>query len=1190
MGKSKVIGFVRAARVATVGLLAGALIFSGASLAIAEDATSPDATAAATEGEASSSTSSSGTGEQTASEAPPVNDPPSSPPAPALPSASEQVSPPSQPEQAVPPAEPAPTESAPDEQPVQDAAPQPEDTAPVGTEADAPAAEIPALRWQTVDSTGTLVSATTVTLEGPRNAEVEDLGGDEQWTDAPTTAVADNTGAADYTGLDLDPAPGVFRIEQFADEELLKADATTAPTPVTAGSDYRVRPAEADGYLTGDDAEWTTLAVLTDAAAEAQDVTLASVEPADPQARELAPQAEITPLADNSHADIVVRKRVFAEPGTVTAQPSVNIGTNYDSTVGTVFRLYTYTNNSNTPGTATNYTCTITAGGQCTITVDQVNSNGTNNGRRFWVVETTPVSGSPAADTTYINDELFVGDYTGPTSSRRLVGVTKALAANQTTYMPMTSGVNSGTQYTNIASAELPGSNSPSTAEAGSFGAVVGSYNNPAIAARCEATPLRIGIILDQSASITSNQWTTFRNALVASDGVLRQLRSANAAVSILGFGTGVTGANGWHYGQNGPEALPANNNTLNGLIPTSRPGGDSNATNWDAALSTMQAANATHDYDMVLFVTDGAPNYILASSQVSGYDVTLRSLEAPMYAANAMKAAGTRVVSVGVGPGATSSNVAKNLRAVSGPTNGADYLQGDWDRLQQILTDIVSAATCQIPVDVSKTQLNANGTTTTTAANWQFTAALENGTTNGVTLTGNASQTTTAGDQGKARWTIKFTQPGGQTAVLKLSETQKPGWILQSVSCTLNGQPISTTIGGDGVSIVVSDLFPNSGALSCVYTNKESTPASLVVNKNWVVDGETFADGDQPDGMDAVLGLNPAGQTGTPEWGQTRTGFLVGESVTISETTTIDAQLFPGCVLTGSTIAGPGIPGTPALPAEGRAVTLATASSTYTVTNTVECQRLTIIKEVENRFGGNASATDWNDGLFAKRSSDPQMVFDSGQTQYVQTGAYVLSEADIAGYQQRELTCTGGALTGDSIQIDAGANVVCTFVNEDIAGQVTWTKTDGTDELAGSEWTLTGPGGSSVQITDCVGADVAACAGMPDQDPDAGAFLLEDLDWGDYTLVESAAPLGYVLDTTPRPFTVDATTVGSVIALGAIVNTLGVAPALPMTGGLGADFYTFFGFGVLLLALLLLAIRRLWARRQVAVAGNHDL
>ncbi len=1169
MGKSNVDAFGRAARVAIVGLLAGALIVSGASVALAEDDTTSEAAPA--EVDASPSVNHSDVGTPTPAEAPPADQPPPpSAPAPAIPST---------PEQSVPPetAQPAPPAPKPEQasEPIESGAKTP---GPAPSESNAPVADPPALRWRTIDAAGALVPGTVFALEGPRDTAAQDLAEDPQWTDAAATTVADNVGDAAYTGLDLDPAPGVFRLEKFADEEALRAAPSTVPAPVVVGSDYRVRTLEADGHLTGDDAQWTIVEAVNDSSAEPQDVTLVAAPVR--AARELARAADIVAFADNSHADIIVRKRVTANPSAVTAQPSTNIGANHTNTVGTVFRLYA-NNSNNTVGAATAYTCTITTGGECTITVDEV--NGANNGKRFWVVEQTPVAGSPAALNTYINSELYVGSYTGPQDIRSLVGLTKAMSPNQTTYMPMTAGVSSGSGYTNIANAELPNT-SATTAEAGSFGAVVGSYKNPAVIAKCEATPLRIGIVIDQSASISNSQWTTFRDALVDGSGsVLRQLRDANAAVSILGFGSSVASPNGWHYGSGGPTALPASNTSLQNLVPTSRPGGATNATNWDAALSTIQSANATHAYDMVLFVTDGAPNYILNGEQPGGNEVTLRSLEAPIYAANAIKAAGTRLVTVGVGAGASGTAVAKNLRAVSGETAGSDYLQGDWNGLKQILSDIVTAATCQVPVEVSKTQLNQNGTTTTLAANWQFTAALQAGTTGGVTLNGNAAQTTSAGEAGKARWTIRFTQPGGQTAVLKLSETQKPGWTLQSVACTLDAQPLATTIGADGVSIVVSGLHPSAGALSCVFTNKQSTPATLVVDKVWKVDGEAFTHGDQPAGMDAALQLSPAGQSGAPQWGQTRTGFLVGQSVTIAETTTIDPTLLPGCALTGSTIAGPGIAGSPALPTDGRSVTLTGASSTYTVTNVVQCQRLTILKDVDNRFGGDATAGDWDGGLFAQRGADPQIAFDSGQTRYVQSGSYVLSETERDGYQQRALTCVGATLNGDSVQIAAGANVTCTFVNEDLPGQVTWTKTDGTTKLDGSEWTLTGPGSSMTLIEDCVGATVAACQGMPDQDPTAGGFLLKDLDWGDYSLVETAAPLGYVLDSTPHPFTVGATTAGSVIALGAIVNTLGVAPALPLTGGLGSDFYSLFGLGVLLLALALLVIRRLWLRRQEA-------
>ncbi len=42
-----------------------------------------------------------------------------------------------------------------------------------------------------------------------------------------------------------------------------------------------------------------------------------------------------------------------------------------------------------------------------------------------------------------------------------------------------------------------------------------------------------------------------------------------------------------------------------------------------------------------------------------------------------------------------------------------------------------------------------------------------------------------------------------------------------------------------------------------------------------------------------------------------------------------------------------------------------------------------------------------------------------------------------------------------------------------------------------------------------------------PGSEPKAGQFRVEDLKWGDYTLVETKAPAGYELDETERPFTI---------------------------------------------------------------------
>lgn len=112
--------------------------------------------------------------------------------------------------------------------------------------------------------------------------------------------------------------------------------------------------------------------------------------------------------------------------------------------------------------------------------------------------------------------------------------------------------------------------------------------------------------------------------------------------------------------------------------------------------------------------------------------------------------------------------------------------------------------------------------------------------------------------------------------------------------------------------------------------------------------------------------------------------------------------------------------------------------------------------------------------------------------------------------------------------------------------GSVTWTKVssdiNNSDPLSGSEWTLKQTKAFSWDngvakytdvtsdstlgtVTDCVDGqnDVAECSTQTgvyvDLDGDSGKFKISGLDWGEYQLIESKAPDGYDLDTTPHTF-----------------------------------------------------------------------
>ena len=143
------------------------------------------------------------------------------------------------------------------------------------------------------------------------------------------------------------------------------------------------------------------------------------------------------------------------------------------------------------------------------------------------------------------------------------------------------------------------------------------------------------------------------------------------------------------------------------------------------------------------------------------------------------------------------------------------------------------------------------------------------------------------------------------------------------------------------------------------------------------------------------------------------------------------------------------------------------------------------------------------------------------------------------------------------------------TTVVNPISAALQWNKVGDTADaelLAGAEWELTPldgdgePAGPAVAVVDCV---EVPCTGT-DSDPMGGQFLVDELTPGEYRLVETRAPVGFVLDTTPTLVTVLDT--ASVTVLDDIVNAPQRTPVLPFTGGLGADHLLMIGGGLLAL------------------------
>ncbi len=164
----------------------------------------------------------------------------------------------------------------------------------------------------------------------------------------------------------------------------------------------------------------------------------------------------------------------------------------------------------------------------------------------------------------------------------------------------------------------------------------------------------------------------------------------------------------------------------------------------------------------------------------------------------------------------------------------------------------------------------------------------------------------------------------------------------------------------------------------------------------------------------------------------------------------------------------------------------------------------------------------------------------------------------------------------------DSNLNLITvTNATEPVPGSAIWTKVDGQGNLlAGSEWTISGPGLANELIVDCTAAE---CEGL-DRDPESGEFLLVDLAWGEYTLTETKAPAGYYPIADSIVFTIG---IGEELQLdvnlGAIENEQIDGPPLPLTGGLGRDFFTITGLGILVLGLGAVGVTQVRNRREVA-------
>jgi hypothetical protein len=184
---------------------------------------------------------------------------------------------------------------------------------------------------------------------------------------------------------------------------------------------------------------------------------------------------------------------------------------------------------------------------------------------------------------------------------------------------------------------------------------------NPALPGACG---LRVTVVLDRSGSIAPDEAAAMTTATL---GFVDALAGTPTRLGVASFATAAPAAGASDLA---PTVLddPAGVAAVRAaILALARPDGTDRHTNWDAALrATVGRA------DLVVLLTDGNPTVHGVPAVYPPVVTGPEQVAAAVASANAVKAAGARIVAIGVGDPAQQSPT--NLALVSGPVAGVDH------------------------------------------------------------------------------------------------------------------------------------------------------------------------------------------------------------------------------------------------------------------------------------------------------------------------------------------------------------------------------------------------------------------------------------------------------------------------------------------------------------------------------------
>ncbi|WP_262848630.1 VWA domain-containing protein [Mumia quercus] len=674
---------------------------------------------------------------------------------------------------------------------------------------------------------------------------------------------------------------------------------------------------------------------------------------------------------------------------------------------GTTLQLYDGTTAPTTPVADSWATCVSDADGDCSFVVPNTQTGaagcfggaGVNCDRRFWIVQT----GVPSGFTE--NEALRTGNGDGSGSQ-------------ETPYQFRTgTALRAGNTYTSATDFMIGSGNTNRVASGGVWQQ---SRINPEPVQKCG---LDVALILDLSGSVTAPQLV---NLKAAADTFADSLVGTPSQMALFSFST-ISPASGATQNYPGLTSVStqAGADEFKSRYTSWTSGG---GTNWDRGLAVPAQSSPT--YDIAVVITDGDPTFYSQPAEGPGNFNRLREMENGIFSANALKAKGTRTIAVGVGTGVSDPATRLNLSAISGPTrydgtnaSTADYYQVSnyavvGDALRQL-----ALGECAGSLSVVKQVVGSDGDiaeATPGGAGWTFDAST---TSTGVTL-----PTTSATTDSSSAVNFPITYSGGATTgEIEVQEQPQAGTTPFPVGganavCTNLDTGANVPVVNAGTAGFTVNV-PSTAAVSCTVYNQTAAPATVTVDKEWVINGaDPVAEGNQPSGFTADLQLSgPDGSGLTPQgWGVTRSGYVAGEQVTIAETVTLEApavdpdlcEIGPGAIVEID-----GDPVTPIeLPAAGRQVELVEGANTYTVRNTVDCEsRLTLAKDVEE---GTAQPSQWDlSALPGPGTPAGQLPGPSGQA-----GSAAVTDQVVSAGVPYQLAESGGPPT--YVQVDNRTNL----------------------------------------------------------------------------------------------------------------------------------------------------------------------